>query len=458
MKQEGKIIGINGQLIEVRFVDGRPAIHDVLVLADDDTVKMEVFASSQKNSFYCLLLSNAQKLQKGKSVINTGESLAIPVGKELLGRVIDIFGASQDGKGPIKAKATRPIYQHDVGLTNIISPNTVLETGIKVVDFFAPIYRGGKVGVFGGAGVGKTMLLTEIIHNVVILHKSDNVSVFAGVGERTREGQELYESLKESNVIDSVCLLYGSMGTNPTVRLRTALAGVAVAEYFRDQEEKDVLFFIDNIFRFAQAGYELATLMNTIPSEGGYQATLGSEMASVQERLVSTKKHSITSFEAIYVPSDDMGDYGVQAVFPYLDSTLILSRSVYQEGRFPAVHILESTSSALKPAVVGEDHYQTHIQAESLLKKASYLERIVSLIGESELSITDQQIYKRAQILKNYMTQNFYTLTEQTGKEGVYVKREDVIKDVQDILSGKFDTVDPRKFLFIATLDDVKTK
>lgn len=246
------------------------------------------------------------------------------------------------------------------------------------------------------------------------------------------------------------------MGENPAVRFRTAIAGVTVAEYFRDEEKKDVLFFIDNVFRFAQAGYELSTVMNTIPSEGGYQATLGSEMASLQERLISTKQNAITSFEAVYVPSDDISDYGVQSVFPYLDSTLVLSRSVYQEGRFPAIDILSSTSAGLNPHIAGEEHYKTFIEAQSLLKNALSLERIVSLIGQSELSSADQATYKRAQILKNYMTQSFFTVEDQTGRKGVFVKREQTISDVKAILSGSLDAMDPEHFSYINSLNDVK--
>ena len=302
-------------------------------------------------------------------MVNTGKSIEIPVGDAVLGRIINIFGEPQDGRGEIKTDERRTIVSRDVSFDDVIPASEVFVTGIKAIDFFSPLLKGGKVGLFGGAGVGKTILLTEIIHNVVILNKDKNVSVFTGVGERSREGQELYESLDESNVLSSVSLIYGLMGENPAVRFRTALIGATIAEHFRDEEKKNVLFFIDNIFRYAQAGHELSTLMNTIPSEGGYQATLASEMANFQERLVSNTSGSISSFEAVYVPADDITDYAVQSIFPYFDSTVVLSREIYQEGRFPAIDLLSSTSSGLSIDIVGDSHYHTVINAQNLLKK-----------------------------------------------------------------------------------------
>ncbi|HET9946443.1 MAG TPA: F0F1 ATP synthase subunit beta [Patescibacteria group bacterium] len=457
MKQLGKIISIRGQIVEVEFLDDKPEIHDILVLENSDETKLEVFTSSSPTTFYCLALTTASKMKRGAKVVNTSSPLTIPVGKEVLGRIIDVFGNPQDGKGALKTTKKRPIFHQEVDFSHLSSPTKILETGIKAIDFFAPLLTGGKVGLFGGAGVGKTILLTEIIHNIVILNKEKNVSVFAGVGERSREGQELFEALDESKVLDSVSLLYGSMGENPAVRFRTAIASVAMAEYFRDEEKKNVLFFIDNVFRFAQAGYELSTLMNSIPSEGGYQATLGSEMASLHERLLSTKDNTITSFEAVYIPSDDISDYGVQSVFPYLDSTIVLSREVYQQGIFPAIDLLSSTSSALNPAIAGENHYKTFIETQSLLKKAVYLERIVSLIGQSELSQADQLIYKRAQIVKNYMTQSFFTVQNQTGRKGIFVSLTDTVSDVRAILDGKYDSFDAEKFLYIDSLKVLPT-
>lgn len=454
MEDKGKIISVKGQIIEVLFEKKQPKIHDVLFLEEDKKIKMEVYSSSSSSTFYCICFSSTKSLQRGSRVINTKKTVEIPVGDAVLGRVIDIFGQAQDDKGDINMFEVREVFARNVKFDDVVVPSEILETGIKAIDFFSPIIKGGKVGLFGGAGVGKTVLLTEIIHNVIILNKDTNVSVFAGVGERVREGLELYEALSQSGVLSQVSLIYGQMGENPAVRFRTATAGVALSEYFRDEQKKDVLFFIDNIFRFAQAGYELATLMNSIPSEGGYQATLSSEMASIHERLISTKNGSITSFEAIYVPSDDITDFAVQSVFPYLDSSVVLSRAVYQEGRLPSIDFLSSSSSALNPDLVGDLHYKTVIDAEELLKKATALERIVSLIGQSELSMEDQIVFKRSKTLKNYMTQSFFVVEAQTGRPGVYVPLFQTISDVRDILDGKHDSIEPEKFLYIGGMKE----
>lgn len=454
----GKVVSVKGQIIEVEFVGEKPRINDVLVYKEDPSVCMEVYTSASPNSFFCLALTEVTKLNYGSDVICTDQPIKIPVGVEMLGRVVDTLGAPQDGMGEIKVKEQRPIISKDVAFADVHIPNEMLETGIKPVDFFTPIVKGGKVGLFGGAGVGKTVIISEVIHNLVILNPEKNVTVFTGVGERTREGEELFETLKESKVMQGVSLIYGSMGENPALRFRTAFTGVTLAEYFRDSLGKDVLFFIDNIFRFAQSGYELSTLINAIPSEGGYQSTLTSEMASFHERLVSTNKNAITTFEAIYVPADDLTDSGVQAIFPYLDSGIILSRSIYQEGRFPAIDLANSSSSSLSADIVGDVHYQTALDAQALLKKAVALERIVSLIGESELSAEDQVIYKRSKMLKNYMTQNFTVVETQTGKKGVYVTVKETVADVRAILDGKVDQLVPEDFMFIATLKDLDQK
>ncbi|MGI8419439.1 MAG: F0F1 ATP synthase subunit beta [Candidatus Levyibacteriota bacterium] len=455
---EGKIISIRGQIIEAEFMDEKPHIHDVLLFKEDPKVKMEVYTSASPTSFYCLALTEITNLHHGSPVVSTGQPIKIPVGPELLGRVVDTLGEPEDGLGPLNAKVFRPIIAKDVSFEHVHIPNEVMQTGIKVVDFFAPIVKGGKVGLFGGAGVGKTVIISEIIHNLVILAPDENVSIFTGVGERTREGEELFQTLIDSKVMQGVSLIYGSMGENPALRFRTAFTGVTIAEYFRDTMGKDVLFFIDNIFRFAQSGYELSTLMNSIPSEGGYQATLASEMGSFHERLVSTDKNAITTFEAIYVPADDLTDSGVQAIFPYLDSGLILSRAIYQQGRFPAIDILASNSSALNPDTVGPAHYGTALEAQSLLKRATSLERIVALIGESELSSEDQTVYKRSKFLKNYMTQNFTVVENQTEKKGVFVTVKDTVADVRAILDGKVDILPPEDVLYIGTLKDIEQK
>lgn len=482
MDIKGTVKSILGQIAEVEFEHQLPSVHDVLKVEDMDNVLLEVWASASINSFYCIVLSTDNNLKRGMKVTNTGTSITIPVGNQVLGRAFDIFGNVQDGGDELNKKESMPIFNKELAFDRIEAPTKILETGIKAIDFFAPILKGGKAGIFGGAGVGKTILLTEIIHNIVILNNTEGikttdpeagpqkekkglgfsfnkakvVSVFTGVGERVREGHELYETLKESDVLPQVVLLVGQMGENPAVRFRTALGGVTMAEYFRDEAKKDVLFFIDNVFRFAQAGYELATLMNTIPGEGGYQATLASEMGRFHERLVSTKENAITSIEAIYVPSDDVSDPAVQSIFPFLDASVILSRNIYQEGRFPAMDMLSSTSSALNPKTVGQKHYKTLLEAQGIMKKALSLERIVSLIGESELNPADQVLYKRSLLIKSYMTQSFFVTEAQTGRPGKFVKLNDTVNDVSDIVSGKYDTIQTEKIMFIGSMKDEK--
>ncbi|MEK7533916.1 MAG: F0F1 ATP synthase subunit beta [Patescibacteria group bacterium] len=452
----GKIVSIQGQVVEVEFRHEQPNIHDILILENDPLIKLEVSISSAYSSFYCLSLGTTEKLFRGMKVINTEKPILIPVGSGVLGRVIDIFGNPLDGKGAIKAQSQMAIYRKSLSFGEVLQHKEILETGIKAIDLFSPIVRGGKIGIFGGAGVGKTLLLTEIIHNVVTLNKEKNVSVFAGVGERVREGQELYQTLKEKEVLNSVALILGTMGENPATRFLTGFTGVALAEYFRDTLKQDVLFFIDNVFRFAQAGNELSVLMNTLPSEDGYQATLASEMATFHERLTSNKQNSISAIEAIYLPNDDILDQGVQAIFPYLDSTIVLSRSIYQEGFLPAVDLFSSTSSILNPEIVGEPHSDVVLRTQSLLKRYVALDRIVSLVGESELSNQDRIIYQRAKKIKNYMTQSFFVAEKQTGRKGVYASRETTVRDVNAILEGQFDLVPEDKFMFIGSLTDIK--
>jgi len=452
----GKIISIQGQIAEVEFSEGEANIHDILISEDDSHIKLQVSVSSGRASFFCLSLSPTSNLYRGMKVVNTRKTIMVPVGEKILGRVIDVFGRPLDGKGEIKADETLPIYRKALSFDDCLQRKEILETGIKVIDLFSPIVTGGKIGIFGGAGVGKTLLLTEIIHNVVTLKKGKRVSVFAGIGERVREGQELYETLKEKEVLDSVSLILGTMGENPAIRFLTGFTGVTLAEYFRDTLKKDVLFFIDNVFRFAQAGNELSVLTNTIPSEDGYQATLASEMAAFHERLISNKENSISTIEAIYLPNDDILDQGVQAIFPYLDSTIVLSRNIYQEGFLPAVDIFSSTSSILNAEIVGEEHADVVLRAQSLLKQSVSLDRIVSLVGESELSTQDKIIYERSKKIKNYMTQSFFVTENQTGRVGVYVPRETTVRDVNAILEGQLDSVSDDKFMFIGSLADIK--
>ncbi len=451
----GIITSVRGYIVEVEFDGVKPAIHDVLTLQDDTSIVLEVYASSRENAFYCYSLTSTEKLYRGAVVINTVEPLMFPVGPQMLGRAVGMFGNPQDTKGEIKTSGKWPIHSNRHKTLDIVSDSSILQTGIKIVDMFCPIVVGGKVGLFGGAGVGKTMLLTEFLHNV--LEKNDkSVSVFAGVGERTREARELYDSLQEKNTLSSSTLVFGQMGENPAVRFLSAFSAVTLAEYYREEMKKDVLFFIDNVFRLTQAGNELSTLMNMIPSEDGYQSTLESEVAAFHERLISTKNGSITTIEAVYVPADDMLDHAVQSVIPYLDSVIVLSRNVYQEGLLPAVDILASTSTALDPNIVGQMHYDVALAAKTILKQAQDLERIVSLVGESELSTEDRVIYRRAKRLRNFMTQQFFVAEGMGDRKGVYIPIEQTVKDVNSIISGKFDKVDEEAFLYIGSVEELE--
>jgi F-type H+/Na+-transporting ATPase subunit beta len=449
----GKVVAVRGNIAEVEFLGEQPEVNHLLVGETETEVKMKIYGSSGKATFYCQVLTESHKIYRGMRMLNTKDAMSLPVGEAVLGRVIDVFGQAIDGGGAISASVRRPIYGEAPSYGMVVSKEEIWETGVKVVDLFSPLLRGGKMGLFGGAGVGKTLLLSEIMHNVMTLKQKDNSSVFAGVGERTREGQELYEEMKTRGLLSFVSLVFGPMGANAAVRFLTGMAGVTLAEDMRDSG-KDVLFLIDNVFRLAQAGNELATLMNSIPSEDGYQATLASEMAAFHERLVSTQTGAISAIEAIYVPSDDMLDHGVQSILPYLDSVVTLSRNVYQEGRLPAVDILTSSSSSLSPSVVGQVHYETAIKAQVTLKKAESLDRMVALVGESELSPENQLLYRRAKKIKNFMTQPFFVAEEQSGRPGVFVPLQDTIKGVADILAGKYDQVMEDKFMFIGKAEE----
>jgi len=454
---EGKVVNVRDVVVEVEFnEDPKPETHDILTLKEDNSVKLQVVESAAPSRFYCINLTNSNPMYRGAIVVNTNEKLKIPVGEKVLGRVMDLFGNPLDGQGPVECNTSVDVYGSPPTYSETTADVTFLETGIKIVDLFAPLLKGGKVGLFGGAGVGKTVLLTEILHNIINKDLGKNVSVFCGVGERSREGQELYEELKNGNVLPYVSLLFGQMGENASRRFLTAHSATAVAEYLRDVMGKNVIFFMDNIFRFAQAGNELSLLMNNIPSEDGYQATLTSEVAHIHERLVTKNNNSITTIEAIYLPDDDLFDQAAQSVFGYLDSSIVLSRDAYKDGKLPAVDIINSDSDALTPKNVSSKHYFISNSAKSLLKKSELLERIVSLVGESELSDADRTLYQRATKIKNYMTQNFFVTEAQTGRKGTYVSVEDTVNDVKDIIDGKYDSLSADKFLFIGTISDIK--
>lgn len=452
----GVVKTIRGGIVEVEFLEKKPNIYEVLVLEDAPDVKLEVYSSAGSHSFYCLALSSTYGLARGRRVIATGKLIQFPTSKSMLGRAVNAYGEPVDGLGEIAEKDYNFVYRKKVG-EDFDYDRTILPTGIKVIDLFTPLIKGGKMGLFGGAGVGKTLLLTETLNNIVGSAGGKSVSVFAGVGERTREALELHQSLKDTGTLSLSSLVFGPMGESPTARFLSAFSALTLAEYFRDANF-DVLFFVDNVFRFAQSGQELSTLTRNLPSEDGYQPTLSSEMADFHERLASKPDAILTSIEAIYVPADDLLDAGVQSIFPYLDSTVVLSRNVYQQGILPAVDILSSNSSALNVELVGEDHYKTAVAAKSLLKEAASLERIVSLVGEAELSPDDRAKFKRARKLQNFMSQRFFVASSQKGEKGRFVPPEVTIADVKDIVSGKYDDFDEETFLFLGSAKELTTK
>ena len=449
----GTVKSIRGNIVVVEFLDEKPAIYEILVLEDAPHVKLEVYASASSHTFYCLSLTSTHGLARGRQVLATGKLIQFPTGKSMLGRAVNAFGEPVDGKGPIDQKDFAFVYRKKVGEDFDFS-RKILPTGIKVIDMFTPLISGGKMGLFGGAGVGKTILLTETLNNIVGKAGGKAVSVFAGIGERTREALELYEALDKSGSLALSSLVFGPMGESPAARFLSAFSALTLAEYFRDAGF-DVLFFADNVFRFAQSGQELSTLTRNLPSEDGYQPTLASEMADFHERLASKPDAVLTSIEAIYVPADDLLDAGVQAIFPYLDSTVVLSRAVYQQGILPAVDILASSSSALGVELVGKLHYDTALAAKSLLKEAASLERIVSLVGEAELSPEDRSRYARAKKLTNFMSQRFFVASSQKGEGGVFVPPDVTVQDVKDILDGKYDNFNEDQFLFIGSASEL---
>lgn len=455
----GTVVALRNQIAQVSFTNGNlPKLHSLLTLSEDQSSQLEVFGFSEATVADCLILTQNNALKIGASVKDTGKLSSIPVGKNVLGRVINSLGEIEDGQA-FTAEDSRPLYGSPdtptTHLKNIQIPTEILETGIKAIDFFAPLLKGGKLGLFGGAGLGKTMLLTELMHNIVIRHSNDQskrVALFTAVGERIREAQELVVNLKEADALKNAVIVMGQMGENPALRFRTAAAGVALAEYFRDEQESDVLFFVDNMYRYSQAGYEIATQQSLIPSEDGYQPNLPTQIGTIHQRLASTHKHSITTIEAVYLPSDDITDYSVRSIMPYLDSIIVLSREVYQEGRLPAIDLLSSSSSAMRPDYVSKKHSLAYQKARQLLEHSVRLERIVSLVGMNELSPENKTIYKRAQLLKNYMTQPFVVIEKQGGVPGEFVPLAQTIADVMHIVDGKVDDYDPEKIRMIGAL------
>jgi F-type H+/Na+-transporting ATPase subunit beta len=455
----GIVKSVKNFVVEIEFLDDSGIeVGEILHLDEEPEVKLVVLSSSKNPScFFCASLVEAYKIPRGAKFIRKDGVIRVPAGEKILGRAIDIFGNGIDGLGEIVPDKHELLFKkHENFYSEPKEFNSnFIETGIKVIDVFSPMFGGRKIGLFGGAGVGKTVLLSEILHNVINREKEKFISIFAGIGERTREGQELYEELKRTNVLDKASLIFGTMGSNPTVRFLTGYAAVALARHFRDFQSKNVLFLADNMFRFAQAGNELYLLMDQISSEDGYQAALVSQIAEIHETLVNNNDQTITTIEAIYVPADDIYDPAVQEVFGYLDSSILLSRDVYREGRYPAVDVLQSSSSLISPEVVGTYHYDIVIKAKSLLRDAISIERIVALVGISELSDQDRLIYERSNKLKNYLTQYFFTAEKQTGTKGSYVPLEKSLKDINTILEGKVDDIPEEKFKFISTLDEI---
>lgn len=454
----GIVKSIKNFVVELEFLDDHGLeIGEVLYMEDDKNIKLVALSSSKNtNCFYCASVAEAYLIPRGARFYRTEEIIKVPAGERVLGRVIDVFGNTLDGLEDLNADRHEELFKRSE--TSYSHPqndeNNFIETGIKVIDVFAPLVGGRKVGLFGGAGVGKTVLLSEILHNVINREKDKYISIFAGIGERTREGQELYEELKRTNVLDKASLIFGTMGSNPTVRFLTGYASVALAKHFRDVQAKNVLFLADNMFRFAQAGNELYLLMDQISSEDGYQAALVSQVAEIHETLVNNNQ-TITTIEAIYVPADDIFDPAVQEVFGYLDSSILLSRDVYREGRYPAVDILQTSSTLISPESVGAYHYDVVIRAKALLRDAISIERIVALVGITELSDQDRLIYERSAKLKNYLTQYFFTAEKQTGRKGSYVPLSKSLADIDKIVSGKVDDISEDKFLFIGSLEEI---
>ena len=438
MKVSGKIVQVVGVVVDVEFEGSKiPAIYDAMTVARDKGVlTLEVAQHLDEHTVRAIALSSTDGLKRGDDVLDTGSPITVPVGADTQGRMFNVVGDPIDGM-PLKAGGRRAsIHREPPALSEQSNKTEILETGIKVVDLIAPVTKGGKVGLFAGAGVGKTVLITELINNIAKFHSGN--SVFAGVGERTREGNDLYYEMKEAGVLDKTSLVFGQMNEPPGARLRVALSGLAMAETFRD-EGKDVLLFIDNIFRFTQAGAEVSALLGRMPSAVGYQPNLQQEMGALQERITSTKKGSITSVQAVYVPADDLTDPAPATTFAHLDATIVMSRALTEIGIYPAVDVLDSSSNSLDPLIVGEEHYRVAREVQRILQGYKELQDIIAILGMEELSDEQKQTVARARRIQRYLSQPFYVAEKFTGNSGTYVKLEDTIRDFGDILAGKYD-------------------
>lgn len=457
--KEGKIEQIIGAVIDVRFEGSDlPSILNALEIKrkDDSRLIVEVQQHLGENTVRCVAMDSTDGLVRGMTVVDTGQSITMPVGPATLGRVMNLIGEPIDELGTIDALRHDPIHREPLTFEELRISEGVFETGIKVVDLLEPYSKGGKTGLFGGAGVGKTVLIMELIHNIAKEH--GGYSVFAGVGERTREGNDLWLEMKESGVIDKTSMVFGQMNEPPGARLRVGLSALTVAEYFRDDEGRDVLLFIDNIFRFTQAGSEVSALLGRMPSAVGYQPTLATEMGELQERITSTRKGSITSVQAIYVPADDLTDPAPATTFSHLDATTVLSRKLSELGIYPAVDPLDSTSVILDPKIIGEDHYRTARAVKEILQKYKELQDIINILGMEELSEEDKIIVNRARRIQRFLSQPFFVAEEFTGREGKYVRLEETINGFKGLVDGKYDDLPEQAFYMVGTIEEAIEK
>ncbi len=463
MLDTGRIKQVTGPVVDVEFLTGEmPGIAIALRVSNksissaEGNLTLEVAQHLGDRMVRTIAMDSTDGLVRGEKVVNTGAMIQAPVGKEVLGRIINVIGEPVDECGPINAKEHWPIHRSAPKFEDQATAAEMLMTGIKVVDLLAPYAKGGKIGLFGGAGVGKTVLIQELIRNIATEH--GGYSVFAGVGERTREGNDLYAEMKESGVIDKTALVFGQMNEPPGARARVALTGLTIAEYFRDREGKDVLLFVDNIFRFTQAGAEVSALLGRIPSAVGYQPTLGTEMGNLQERITSTKKGSITSVQAVYVPADDYTDPAPATTFAHLDATTNLDRDIAALGIYPAVHPLTSTSRILDPLIVGEEHYKCTRDVQALLQRYRELQDIIAILGMDELSEEDRLVVSRARKVQRFLSQPFFVAEAFTGMKGKYVDIKDTIRGFREILDGRHDDIPEQAFYLVGTIEDALEK
>ena len=451
----GIISQIIGPVVDIKYEQySMPSILSVIrIPVGESEVAVEAAQHIAGDTVRCIALSSTEGLRRGMKAIDTGSPVKVPVGKEVLGRLFNVMGEATDGKGPVETTLRRPIHREPPTFEDQDTSSEVYETGIKVIDLIAPYTRGGKVGLFGGAGVGKTVLIQELIRNIAKEH--GGISVFSGIGERTREGNDLYYEMINSGVIEKTALVFGQMNEPPGARMRVGLTGLTMAEYFRDVEGQDVLLFIDNIFRFTQAGSEVSALLGRIPSSAGYQPTLATEMGVLQERITSTKKGSITSVQAIYVPADDLTDPATATTFAHLDATTVLSRAITELGIYPAVDPLESTSRILDPLIVGEEHYNTARDVQEALQHYKDLQDIIAILGMDELSDEDKLVVSRARKIQRFLSQPFSVAEAFTGMPGKYLPVKETVRGFREILDGKHDDISEQLFLFAGGIDEV---